>query len=90
MVVLMVTSIGLYKRSRRNRPTQPEGDVNTQNTEENIALREQTIPLITEGGVDAHDTRETFSLGPRHELGEFVCLSSSFNSWIALMRKSEF
>ena len=79
LVALMVTSIGLYKRSRRNRPTQPEGDVNTQNTEENIALREQTIPLITEGGVDAHDTRETFSLGPRHKLGEFVCLSS-FNS----------
>ena len=77
MVVLMVTSIGLYKRSRRNRPTQPEGDVNTQNTEENIASR---VPLITEGGVDAHDTRETFSLGPRHELGEFVCLSSPFNS----------
>ena len=73
VVLVVIGSIGLYKiRSRRNRPTQPEGDVNTHNTEENIALREQTIPLITEGGVDAHDTRETVSLGPRHELGEFV------------------
>ena len=71
-VLVVIGSIGLYKiRSRRNRPAQPEGDVNTHNTEENIALREQTIPLITEGGVDAH-AHETFSLGPRHELGEFV------------------
>ena len=70
-VLVVIGSIGLYK-SRGNRPAQPEGDVNTHNTEENFALREQTIPLITEGGVDAHDARETFSLGPRHELGEFV------------------
>ncbi|XP_066030396.1 tumor necrosis factor receptor superfamily member 16-like isoform X6 [Pocillopora verrucosa] len=68
-VLVVIGFIGIYKiRSRRNRPAQPEGDVNTHNTEENIALREQTIPLITEGGVDAHDTRETFSSGPRHEL----------------------
>ena len=65
-VLVVIGFIGIYKtRSRRNRPAQPEGDVNTHNTEENIAF-------LTEGGVDAHDTRETFSLGPRHELGEFV------------------
>ena len=77
MIKLLVVTglIWFYKRgSRRNRLGQPEGDVNTHNTEENIALREQTIPLITEGGVDAHDTIETFSLGLKRELGEFVLL----------------
>ena len=76
LLVAVVTVSGFHKRrSRGNHPTQ-QGDVNTNNTEENIVLREQTLPLITEGGVDAHDTRETFSsaqqgvpLGPSHQLG---------------------
>nr|XP_058949410.1 tumor necrosis factor receptor superfamily member 16-like [Pocillopora verrucosa] len=76
LVAVVTVSIGFHKRrSRGNHPTQQEGDVNTYNTEENIVLREQTLPLITEGGVDAHDTRETFSsaqqgvpLGPSHQL----------------------
>ena len=76
LVAVVTVSIGFHKRrSRGNHPTQ-QGDVNTYNTEENIVLREQTLPLITEGGVDAHDTRKTFSsaqqgvpLGPSHQLG---------------------
>ena len=77
LVAVVTVSIGFHKRrSRGNHPTQQEGDVNTYNTEENTVLREQTLPLITEGGVDAHKTRETFSsaqqgvpLGPSHQLG---------------------
>ena len=82
LLLVVIGSIGLYKiKSRVNRPPQPEGDVDTDNTEENIVLREQMTPLIPEGGVDAHDTRETVSsaeprvpLRPRHELGELVLL----------------
>ena len=84
--LVVIGSIGLYKiKSRVNRPPQPEGDVDTDNTE-NIVLREQTTPLISEGGVDAHDTRETVSsaeprvpLRPRHELGELVLLVLVFS-----------
>nr|XP_058968048.1 tumor necrosis factor receptor superfamily member 16-like isoform X2 [Pocillopora verrucosa] len=75
-LLLVTVPIRRYKRrSRVNRPPQPEGDVDTDNTEENIVLREQKTPLISEGGLDAHDTRETVSsaeprvpLRLRHEL----------------------
>ena len=87
LLLVVIGSIGLYKiKSRVNRPPQPEGDVDTDNTEENIVLREQMTPLIPEGGVDAHDTRETVSsaeprvpLRPRHELGELVLLVLVFS-----------
>ena len=84
MIALLLVTVPIrrYKRrSRVNRPPQPEGDVDTDNTEENIVLREQKTPLISEGGLDAHDTRETVSsaeprvpLRLRHELGELALL----------------
>ena len=87
LLLVVIGSIGLYKiKSRVNRPPQPEGDVDTDNTEENIVLREQMTLLISEGSVDAHDTRETVSsaeprvpLRPRHELGELVLLALVFS-----------
>ena len=86
-LLLVTVPIRRYKRrSRVNRPPQPEGDVDTDNTEENIVLREQKTPLISEGGVDAHDTRETVSsaeprvpLRLRHELGELASLVLVFS-----------
>ena len=86
-LLLVTVPIRRYKRrSRVNRPPQPEGDVDTDNTKENIVLREQMTLLISEGSVDAHDTRETVSsaeprvpLRPRHELGELVLLVLVFS-----------
>ena len=86
-LLLVTVPIRRYKRrSRINRPPQPEGDVDTDNTEENIVLREQKTPLISEGGLDAHDTRETVSsaeprvpLRLRHELGELALLVLVFS-----------
>ena len=89
MIALLLVTVPIrrYKRrSRVNRPPQPEGDVDTDNTEENIVLREQMTLLISEGSVDAHDTRETVSsaeprvpLRPRHEFGELVLLVLVFS-----------
>ena len=86
-LLLVTVPIRRYKRrSRVNRPPQPEGDVDTDNTEENIVLREQMTLLISEGSVDAHDTRETVSsaeprvpLRLRHELGELALLVLVFS-----------
>ena len=89
LLLVVIGSIGLYKiKSRVNRPPQPEGDVDTEryNTKENIVLREQMTLLISEGSVDAHDTRETVSsaeprvpLRLRHELGELASLVLVFS-----------
>ena len=89
MIALLLVTVPIrrYKRrSRVNRPLQPESDVDTDNTKENIVLREQKTPLISEGGLDAHDTGETVSsaeprvpLRPRHELGELVSLVLVFS-----------
>ncbi|XP_022799279.1 tumor necrosis factor receptor superfamily member 16-like isoform X1 [Stylophora pistillata] len=60
IVLLVATvSIGFYKRRARvNRRTRQEGDVNTHNTVVNIALQDQTIPLMPESGVETSSLDE--------------------------------